>query len=315
MTPLAQHAAPAPAPVAPSVRATPKAVKRFLDYLFVECGLAGNTVSAYQTDLCAFWDDAADNGELPADLDIEDVQNHLITLRQRGLSTASIARHLAAIKMFLRHHHRSGLLRRDVASLIEMPKKWSRVPETVHYNQIEALLNAPQPTDEFYYRDQAMLELLYATGMRVSELTSLGLRNVNLDVGYLRCLGKGKRERVIPIGRSAIRAVKAYLRKLRPAMQTTHSGKSLFLSRTGRPMDRSNVWRLVRKYAVRAGITKNLHPHTLRHSFATHMLAGGADLRVVQELLGHADLTNTQVYLHVDQIRLKQVHRRFHPRQ
>ncbi len=296
-------------------RVTPKPVKRFLDYLFVECGLAGNTVAAYQADLCEFWNNAAENGDLPVTLDIEDVQNHLIGLRRRGLSTASIARHLAAIKMFLRFHHQSGLLRRDVASLIEMPKKWSRLPETARYEDIEALLNAPGESDEFFHRDKAILELLYATGMRVSELAGLTLENLNLDVGYLRCFGKGSRERIIPVGRSAIRALNAYLRKLRPALESAGSGRHVFLSRTGRPMDRSNLWRIVRKYAERAGIAKSFHPHVLRHSFATHMLGGGADLRVVQELLGHADLTTTQIYLHVDESHLKQVHQQFHPRQ
>lgn len=298
-----------------SPRATPKPIKRFLDYLFVECGLAGNTVAAYQADLCEFWNAAADNGDLPATLDIEDVQRHLIELRNRGLSTASIARHLAAVKMFLRYHHQSGLLRRDVASLIEMPKKWSRLPETGRYEEIEALLEAPRRSDEFFHRDRAILELLYATGMRVSELAGLTVDNLNLEVGYLRCLGKGNRERIIPVGRAAIGALGAYLRKLRPALETARSERAVFLSRTGRPMDRSNLWRIVRKYAQRAGIAKSFHPHVLRHSFATHMLGGGADLRVVQELLGHADLTTTQVYLHVDQSRLKQVHQQYHPRQ
>ncbi|MEE9297153.1 MAG: site-specific tyrosine recombinase XerD [Phycisphaerae bacterium] len=293
----------------------PKAVKLFLDYLFVECGLAGNTIIAYAADLREFWPDVSDNGRLPADLDIQDVQDHLIKLRERGLSTASIARHLATIKMFLRFHHQSGLLRRDVASVIELPKKWHRLPDTVHADQIIALLDEPEPADEYYHRDRALLELLYASGMRVSELVGVTLDTINLDIGYLRCMGKGNKERIVPIGRPAIQAIKEYLVKVRPALATSQSGRALFLSRTGRPLDRTNVWRLVRKYATRAGITKNLHPHTIRHCFATHMLAGGADLRIVQELLGHADPATTQVYLHVDQVRLKQVHRRYHPRQ
>jgi len=311
MTPLVQDSHWGP----PPTRVTPKPVKRFLDHLFVECGLAGNTVSAYQNDLCAFWEDLDANGSIPIDLDIGHVQRHLIALRQRGLGTSSIARHLSSIKMFLRYEHQRGMLRRDVASLIDMPKKWTRIPKSIHYDHMEALLNAPVDTDEFYHRDKAMLELLYATGMRVSEMTGLVIDNVNLDIGYLRCMGKGRRERIIPIGRPAIHALKAYLRKLRPALETTSSGRSVFLSRTGRPMDRTNVWRLVRKYARRAGIEHSLHPHTIRHSFATDMLAGGADLRVVQELLGHVDVTTTQVYLHVDQARLKQVHQQYHPRQ
>ncbi|NOS99771.1 MAG: site-specific tyrosine recombinase XerD [Phycisphaerales bacterium] len=295
-------------------RIPPPPVKRFLDYLFVECGLAGNTIVAYQADLCEFWDDVAADGELRADLDIEDVQTHLIGLHQRGLSTSSIARHLASIKMLLRFLHQHGLVRRDVASLIELPKKWHRLPHAVHYDQVEALLQSPDASDEFHLRDRAVLELLYATGMRVSELTGITLESVNLDVGYLRCMGKGRRERIVPIGRTAIKAVRAFVDVLRPALETARSGRRMFLSRTGRPMDRTSIWRLVRKYAIRAGIGQPLHPHTLRHCFATHLLAGGADLRVVQELLGHADLATTQIYLHVDEHRLSEVHRRFHPR-
>lgn len=310
MTSLVQNARP-PQAVAHDL---PKPIKRFLDHLFVACGLSANTITAYRADLCEFWPAASQNGCLAPDLDIQHVQQHLIDLRQRGLSTASIARHLATIKMFLRYQHQRGLLRRDVASVIELPKKWQRLPTTVHYHQVVALLAAPNSADEFYYRDIAMLELLYATGMRVSELVGVSLNRLNLDIGYLRCLGKGNKERIVPIGRPAIRAVRDYLRHLRPAFETSLSGGALFLSRTGRPLDRSNVWRLVRKYAQRAGI-ENLHPHTLRHCFATHMLAGGADLRIVQELLGHADPATTQVYLHVDQKRLKEVHRQFHPRQ
>lgn len=298
----------------PRRRIPPPPVKRFLDYLFVECGLAGNTIIAYQADLCEFWDDVAADGGLPADLDIEHVQTHLIGLHRRGLSTSSIARHLASIKMLLRFLHQHGLVRRDVASLIELPRKWHRLPHAVHYDQVEALLQAPDASDEFHLRDRAVLELLYATGMRVSELTGITLESVNLDIGYLRCLGKGRRERIVPIGRSAIKAVQSYLTALRPALDAPRSGRRMFLSRTGRPMDRTSIWRLVRKYALRAGIAQPLHPHTLRHCFATHLLAGGADLRVVQELLGHADLTTTQVYLHVDERRLSEVHRRFHPR-
>ncbi len=313
MTPLVQQRQQVPRAPGRTRPPPPKPVKQFLDHLFVECGLAANTIIAYRADLAEFWPAVADNGRLPPDLDINHVQNHLITLSRRGLSTASIARHLATIKMFLRHLHRRGLLRRDVASVIELPKKWNRLPDTVHYEQINSLLDSPRTSDEFHYRDKALLELLYASGMRVGELVSITVDSLNLDIGYLRCIGKGNKERIVPIGRPAIVAIQDYLRKSRPAFQNGHSGRYVFLSRTGRPLDRSNVWRLVRKYARRVGLNR-LHPHTLRHCFATHMLAGGADLRIVQELLGHADPTTTQIYLHVDQAQLREVHRRFHPR-
>lgn len=293
----------------------PEPVKHFLDYLFVECGLAGSTVVAYQRDLCNFWDDIEEFGVDYRDVTILDVQHHLKRLQESGLAVASIARRLSAIKMFLRHLYAENILLKDVASLIDSPKKWRKLPPLVHYQQIDALLNAPDTTDEFYLRDQALLELLYATGMRVSEISELTLGQINLNIGYLRCIGKGNKERIIPIGRSALDALCAYLRGLRPALVRQRSGASVFLSRTGRKLDRTSIWRLVRKHAQAAGIVDDLSPHTLRHCFATHMLSGGADLRVVQELLGHADVGTTQVYLHLDDSHLKQVHQRCHPRQ
>ncbi|MFQ5489827.1 MAG: site-specific tyrosine recombinase XerD [Phycisphaerae bacterium] len=290
-------------------------VKRFLDYLFVECGLAGSTITAYQRDLCEFWDQAVQpNGALD-DLNIQNIQDHLKHLQQRGLSVASIARHLAAIRIFLRHLHADGALPRDLASLLESPKTWRTIPKAVKPDGILALLAAPDPADEYYLRDRALLELLYASGIRVSEASSLNIADVNLKVGYLRCVGKGRKERIVPIGRSAIGTLKDYLEFHRPALVGAHSRDALFLSRTGRRLDRTNIWRLVRKYAAATGLGEHISPHTLRHSFATHLLAGGADLRIVQELLGHADVATTQVYLHVDEHRLKEVHRQYHPRQ
>ncbi len=300
-------------PVERTARPAPL-VKRFLDYLFLECGLAGATVTAYQRDLGEFWDHLVARDVEPCDISIEDVQQHLIALQQRGLALSSIARHLAAIKVFLRHLHAERVLRRDLASLIEGAKRWRTIPDTVHYPQVEALLNAPDPRDEFYFRDRALLELLYATGMRVSEVVDLPIEQVNLKLGYVRCIGKGRKERIVPVGRWAIQAVDEYVEYLRPRLLGDGTESALFLSRTGKPLDRTNMWRLVRKYAKIAGIEKPLSPHTLRHCFATHLLAGGADLRIVQELLGHADVTTTQIYTHVDEAQLKRVHREYHPR-
>ena len=289
-------------------------VKRFLDYIFNECGLAGATVTAYQRDLNEFWHHLVDRDVEPSDMSMEDVQQHLIALQRRGLAVSSIARHLASIKVFLRFLFAERVLRRDLASLIEQPKKWRTIPDTVHYRSVEELLQAPDPSDEFYLRDRALLELLYATGMRVSEAVDLTLDQINLKLGYLRCIGKGRKERIIPVGRHAIDAVGEYLETLRPRLASERFNSAVFLSRTGKPLDRTNMWRVVRKYARLAGIEKNLSPHTLRHCFATHLLAGGADLRTVQELLGHADVTTTQVYTHVDEAQLKRVHREYHPR-
>ena len=289
-------------------------VKRFLDYLFLECGLAGETVTAYQRDLREFWDYLVIAEVDPPDISVEDVQQHLIRLKERGLSVASIARHFASIKVFLRHLYAERTLRNDVTTLMESPKRWRTIPNTVRYKHVEALLNAPDPADDFYLRDRALLEVLYATGMRASEVVDLPPDQVNLRLGYVRCIGKGRKERIIPIGRYAIDALKEYLALLRPRLLGDRHTKALFLSRTGRPLDRTNMWRLVRKYARRAGIEGTLSPHTLRHCFATHLLAGGADLRIVQELLGHADVSTTQVYTHVDEAQLKLVHSKYHPR-
>jgi len=289
-------------------------VKRFLDYVFLECGLSGETVTAYKRDLGEFWDDLVALDVEPGEISVQDLQQHLMNLQRRGLAVASIARHFAAIKVFLRHLFAERVLRRDITALMEAPKRWRTVPDTVRYKQVEALLHAPELSDEFYLRDRALLELLYATGMRVSEVVGLPVEQFNHRLGYVRCFGKGRKERIIPVGRYAIDAVVEYLAILRPRLLGEGQAAAMFLSRTGRPLDRTNIWRVVRKHAAAAGITTKLSPHTLRHCFATHLLAGGADLRIVQELLGHADVTTTQIYTHVDQTQLQNVHRKYHPR-
>ena len=289
-------------------------VKRFLDYLFNECGLAGETITAYKRDLGEFWRHLVDADVEPGEISADDLRLHLIELQRRGLALASIARHFASIKVFLRYLFSERILRRDVASLLESPKRWRTIPNTIRYKQVEALLDSPNRSSEFYLRDRALLELFYATGMRVSEVVDLCVGQINLDLGYVRCIGKGRKERVIPVGRFAIRAVREYVDELRPRLLGERHASALFLSRTGRQLDRSNIWRIVRKHAQLAGIDERLSPHTLRHCFATHLLAGGADLRIVQELLGHADVTTTQIYTHVDEAQLKHVHSKFHPR-
>jgi integrase/recombinase XerD len=299
----------------PTVQQPAPLVKRFLDYLFLECGLAGETVTAYKRDLAEFWEYLVAADVEPGEISADDVCQHLKELQQRGLAVSSIARHFASIKVFLRHLFAERCLRRDIASLLESPKRWRNLPDTLRHKQVEALLSAPRPTDEFYLRDRALLELLYATGMRVSEVVDLSVDQLNLDLGYVRCIGKGRKERVVPVGRFAITATRQYMEVLRPRLLGDRHSTAVFLSRTGRSLDRSNIWRLVRKYATVAGIEGHLSPHTLRHCFATHLLVGGADLRIVQELLGHADVSTTQIYTHVDEAQLKHVHRKYHPRQ
>jgi integrase/recombinase XerD len=207
-----------------------------------------------------------------------------------------------------------GLIKDDLTSVLESPKVWQKLPSICSKQQVIELMNTPCPEEPFYLRDKAMLELLYATGVRASEIAGLKTSDFNLNIGYLRCLGKGNRERVVPIGKVAIAAINEYLINQRPSLVKPFSGDYLLLSRTGRPMSRIEIWRLVKKYAVRAGMPRNLTVHTLRHCFATHMLAGGADLRSIQEMLGHVDIATTQIYTHVDQERLRKIHRKFHPR-
>jgi integrase/recombinase XerD len=289
-------------------------VREFLSYLLVEAGLADNTLAAYRRDLDCFAR-FLDERELRVDvLAPIHIQQFLIARKEEGLSIASIARNLVAVKIFLRHLYATGRLKHDLTVLIETPKKWKRIPHVLHRQQVDGLINTPDDEDAYALRDRAILELFYACGLRVSELCGLTLGDVRLDMGYLRCLGKGKKERIVPIGRSAIEAIQAYLDGLRSDLDRRNSD-GLFLSRTGRALDRTNVWRIVVKYARRMGLTGKVSPHTLRHSFATHLLQGGADLRVVQELLGHADVATTQLYTHVDKDRLKAIHRKYFPRQ
>ncbi len=293
-----------------------RAVEEFLVYLRIECGLSDNTLLAYGRDLKSFIEAARQAGYLHTEqLTPPVVQQFLKGLHGRGLALSSIVRHLASLRVFLRFCHGNQWLRHDIASKLETPNRWQKLPETANIRNIEALLNAPNPEDALFLRDKAILELLYATGLRVSELCDLHVGDVNTEVGYLRCMGKGRKERIVPVGRTAIEAVHEYMVRLRPNIVGRQSCDHLFLSRTGRRIDRENCWRLVVKYAVRAGLSKLLSPHTLRHSFATHLLQGGADLRVVQELLGHSNVATTQIYTHVDRARLKAIHQKFHPRQ
>ncbi len=290
-------------------------VKDFLDYLAVEAGLSNNTVLAYGRDLKSFLKYCKSNKiSRLQQINPTLIQNYLRILTQNQNSESSIKRCLVAIRMLLRFAKLTGLVEDDMASILESPKVWQKLPVTCSKQQVAELLAAPKPGEPFYLRDKAMLELLYATGIRASELASLKTSDLNLDIGYLRCIGKGGRERIIPIGKAAIAAVVDYLSNLRPSLAKPFSGEYLLLSRTGRPMSRIEIWRLVKKYAIRAGMPRNLTVHTLRHCFATHLLAGGADLRSVQEMLGHVDIATTQIYTHVDQERLRSIHKKFHPR-
>ncbi len=298
-----------------------KEAKDFLGYLTVEAGLAENTILAYGRDLKDFLEYCKSNSSATGKISRLDqirpalIQNYLrILTKDERRSEGSIKRSLVAIRMFLRFGKLTGLVEDDFAAILEGPKLWQRLPTICSKKQVISIINAVCPDEPFYLRDKAMLELLYATGVRASELAGLKTSDLNLDIGYLRCLGKGNRERVIPVGKVAIATAVKYLAELRPKLARAFSGDFLLLSRTGRPMSRIEIWRLIKKYAIRAGMPGNLTVHTLRHCFATHLLAGGADLRSVQEMLGHVDIATTQIYTHVDQERLREIHKKFHPR-
>jgi integrase/recombinase XerD len=292
-----------------------RSVKDFLDYLGIEAGLSTNTVLGYGRDLKGFLEYCGSN-KIRQISQIKPVliQNYMVALSKSSRAESSIKRSLAAIRMFLRFAKLTGLVEDDFTTILEGPKIWQKLPTVCSKEQVMNLLNAPSVQEAFYLRDKAMLELLYATGLRASELAGLKRSDLNLDIGYLRCWGKGNKERIVPVGKAAVAAVSEYLEQLRGRLAKPFSGDFLLLSRTGRAMSRIEIWRLVRKYAVRAGMPRNLSVHTLRHCFATHLLSGGADLRSVQEMLGHVDIATTQIYTHVDQERLRKIHKQFHPR-
>jgi integrase/recombinase XerD len=289
-------------------------IESFVDYLRNECHLAENTVSAYQRDLRRFYSWLA--GRRIAQLTIQELADYAGWLHQHKLAPASIARHLASLRMFFRYLQLEGVLRENLAELLGSQKLWERVPHVLAPAVVERLLESPAPGEPLWRRDRALLELLYATGCRASEISHLKMQDVHLDKSYCLCKGKGDKERLVPLGRRAVQAVRDYLAKERPALVTHDSPapKWLLVSRRGLRLRRERIWELFKRYAAIAGIAKDMSPHTLRHCFATHMLAGGADLRQVQEMLGHASIATTQIYTHVDPARLKAVHKQFHPR-
>jgi len=291
-------------------------VRDFLTYCRIECGFAPATISAYAADLRDLWVymATASYGSWE-DLTHDLITGHLRHLsEEKRLEVSSIARHVATIRVFGRFLETNNLTETNPAELLSQPSTWQKVPGVMGDDQVKKLLASPQPSDALYLRDVALLELLYAGGLRASELSTLHLDNIHFDLGVTRIMGKGSKERLVPIGRPALRALQRYIDELRPDLEKPESsGSRVFLSRTGQPITRVVVWQVVKRHANRAGL-KDVHPHTLRHSFATHLLAGGADLRVVQELLGHSNIKTTQVYTHVDRSRLKEVVARFHPR-
>jgi integrase/recombinase XerD len=291
-------------------------LRGFLDYLQAECGLALNTRRAYRRDLTRFLGGLDE----PAARDLRKlttahVEQFLRTSHKSGLAVSSIARSLAAVRMFCRFLVLQNVLARDVSDVVDSPKKWNRLPTVLDDEHAGQLLAGPDDEqDPHALRDRALLTVLYATGVRASELAGLELPDVNAFLGVIRVLGKGSKERIVPIAEQALEAVRAYVATDRQAVLHDPAQKRVFLSRTGKALAREDVYRIVRKYVRRTALRGNVTPHTLRHAFATQLLAHGADLRSVQEMLGHADIATTQIYTHVDAARLKAIHKRFHPR-
>jgi integrase/recombinase XerD len=289
-------------------------LKQFLLHLASERGLAENTLLAYRRDLEDLEDQLLARKLTFTTAGPDDYRDYLYDQRRAKKATKTIARRIAAIRVFLRFLSGEGHDVDAILQQIERPKPERSLPKVLGHQQVNALINAPDPKSPLFARDVAILELLYACGLRATELCDLKVRDVNFQVGCVRVLGKGMKERIVPLGRAAAESITRYLSECRPKLDRKGTSERLFVSRTGKPMERIALWMLVEKYGRSSGILKDVSPHTLRHCFASHLLGGGADLRVVQELLGHSDIQTTQIYTHVDQTRLRSIHRRFHPR-
>ena len=290
-------------------------LERFQDYLSLEQGASPRTHEAYGRDLARFATYAYTKGaSQPTDVGARLLRDYVYHLKDLGLAPASIRRNVSAVRTYFRFLLGEGHLVRDPSERLESPRRWRTLPEVLSVVEVELLLAAPSLDEPLAFRDRALLELAYGAGLRVSEWITLGVRDVLLEDGLVRVFGKGSKERLVPIGRSAIGAVAVYLRELRPRLERGGGRGVLLLNARGAPLTRMGAWKILRRHVEKAGIEKRVSPHTLRHSFATHLLEGGADLRAVQEMLGHADISTTQIYTHVDREYLRSVHRQYHPR-
>ena len=292
-----------------------KLIHEFINYLSVERGLAVNTLESYGRDLRQYSEflDTDDESALDS-VSRTTIVNYLLYLQSQGKATATIARRLAALKAFYQFLVREKRIHDDPTANLEPPKLEKRLPKVLSVGEVERLLAQPDAGQAAGVRDRAMLELLYATGIRVSELVSLDVTDVNLEMGYIKCSGKGSKERIVPLGSLAIQSCRDYLGVARPRLVREREEQALFVNHHGHRLTRQGFWKIVKKYADDAKIEKEITPHTLRHSFATHLLENGADLRSVQEMLGHADISTTQIYTQVTRGRLKEVYAKAHPR-
>lgn len=290
-------------------------IDQFLNYLLVEKGLSKKTLEAYSRDIIKYRNFLTEKKIVaPSEEDTPLILKHLILLRESGLAARSRARHLVALRGFYRFLVQEKVLGHDPASLIDLPKTSLKLPHVLSVQEISHLLAAPDPQKPAGLRDAAMLELLYAAGLRVSELITLKLQDINLEAGFVRIFGKGSKERIVPIGLHAKDKIDLYLKSARAVLLKQIPSPYLFVARAGKPMTRQGFWKLLRRYARQAGFKKKITPHSLRHSFASHLLEGGADLRAVQIMLGHVDISTTQIYTHVTREHLRALHKRYHPR-
>lgn len=292
-------------------------LKDFIHYLLVERGLSNNTIVSYERDLKSYYKYLVEIQQIESFNNV--TRLHIIQflkyLKEAGKSSKTIARHTASIRSFHQFLLREKQADQDPSVLIESPQLERNLPKILSLQEVEKLLETPKLTTPFGYRDKAMLELLYATGIRVSEMIALNLTDVHLTMGFIRCYGKGSKERIVPIGRTATEVITKYLENGRPKLRNPkQSTDALFVNHHGKRISRQGFWKNLKKIAIEANVNKELTPHTLRHSFATHLLENGADLRAVQEMLGHADISTTQIYTHVTKARLKDVYNQFHPR-
>ncbi len=288
-------------------------IDSFIEYLVTERSSAENTMSSYSADLKSYglWLD--EKGLNFDNADYQTLATYTASMKEAGLKTTSINRRLSTIRQFYKFLLDEGIIEKDPSRDIVMPKRAQYLPDVLNVNEVEGLLNAPDTSKPLGKRDKAMLEILYATGLRVSELVKLKMNNINLGAGFLLTKGKGGKERLVPMGEKAVRWTREYIETVRPSMIVKKS-EILFFSNRGTAMSRQNFWYIIKRYALAAGIYRDISPHTLRHSFATHLLTGGADLRSVQMMLGHSDISTTQIYTHITSQRLKEVHTRYHPR-
>jgi len=286
---------------------------QFINHLTVERGLADNTIESYSRDLIRFLQFLKSKKISPLRVTQDHIMDYMGSL-EGVLSVRSAARNLSAVKIFFRFLVSDGKIKSSPARLLESPKLPQRLPVVLTHHEVERLLSQPDVSNPRGHRDKAMLELLYATGLRVSELVGLKVSDINLEAGYVRTIGKGSKERMVPMGEKAMKALKDYLSDGRTGLLKKRRCPNLFLNPRGQSITRQGFWKIIKKYGMLAGISKEITPHSLRHSFASHLLEGGADLRAVQVMLGHADISSTQIYTHVTRERLKQIHEKYHPR-